>query len=228
MSPKTSINRTLCNACAAGTLLMFSGLACAADSVLERKPLAWHLDGGYVLTDDSTSNFLEDGWMIEGGVTWRPQSGPIALRADLRYLGFDVDEDVVSLGGSPAGTTRVDDGDAAIVGLNLGASYNFQFGNAGTGYLTAGLGPYHRDVELTQTQLVPGIACEPFFGICFNALAASDVVIADSETTRLGWSAALGVEYPFRQGAVFLEARYLRIETEQPIELVPIQLGFRF
>jgi hypothetical protein len=36
------------------------------------------------------------------------------------------------------------------------------------------------------------------------------------------------VEYPLRAGAVFLEACYLRIETENPIELVPIQTGLRF
>jgi hypothetical protein len=228
MSSKMS-KRRLCSTCAAGTLLIAIGMqAFAADPALERKPLSWHLDAGYVLTDDSTSDFLEDGWMLEGGVTWRPEGGPIALRADLRYLGFDVDDDVVSLGGTPAVPASVDDGDAAIFGLNLGASYNFEFAATGSGYLTVGLGPYYRDVELTQTLLVPGIACEPFFGICFNALAPSEVVVADSETTRLGWSAALGIEYPFREGAVFLEARYLRIETERPTELVPIQIGFRF
>lgn len=229
MNPMTNTRHARRALCAASALLIISAQAAGADAAAaERKPVQWHLDAGYVMTDDTTSDFLDDGWMLEGGVTWRPEWSPVALRADLRYLGFDVDEDVASIGGAPAVPTRVDDGDADIIGLNLGASFNFDFPNNGSGYVTVGLGPYYRDVELKQTVLTPGLACEPFFGVCFPALAANDVEVADSETTKLGWSAAIGVEYPLRQGALFAEARYLRIETKEPTELIPIQIGFRF
>ena len=227
MNPKTKLPHA-CAVIAAGTLLTLSGRSVSAESRFEDRKLTGHVDAGYVMTDDNTSDFIDDGFMLETGAAWRPDGGPFAFRADLRYLEFDVDEDIVQLGGSPSSSVRVDDGNAHIVGLNFGGTYDFEIADRVAGYFTAGLGPYYRDVELTQTALFSGIACDPFFGICFEALAPGEAVVAESDTTRLGWSVGLGIEYPFRQGALFMEVRYLRIETEEPTELVPIQLGFRF
>lgn len=227
MRSKISLHHA-CAMFAAGALLTVSGQSRGAAASGEPRALSAHVDAGYVMTDAATSDFLDDGWMLEAGLTWRPRGGPFGLRADLRLLEFDMDEDILQLGGSPSFPTRVDDGDARIVGLNLGATYDLEFADRGHVYVTAGLGPYYRDVELTQTVLFTGIACDAFFGICFQALAPGEVVVAQDDTTRLGWSVGLGVEYPLRQGALFMEARYLRIETDEPTELVPIQFGFRF
>lgn len=73
-----------------------------------------------------------------------------------------------------------------------------------------------------------GIACDPFWGVCFNSLVPGQVVLADEDTTKLGWSAGVGVQHELDRGALFIEARYMRVETSQPTEIIPIQIGFRF
>jgi Outer membrane protein beta-barrel domain len=203
--------------------------AVGADRATDRDALRWHLDAGYGIAEGETSEFLDDALMLEGGLTWRANAdSPFALRADLQYLDFDVNEDIVELGGFPGAPADIDDGDGSIVGLSLGGVYNFNLGQRAAGYLALGVGPYHRDIELTQTALFSGIACDPFLGLCFRSLEVGEVVVADNDTTRLGYSAALGLEYPFERGALFIEARYLRIETGEPTEYLPIQIGFRF
>ena len=214
---------------ASGLLAAGAMQSAAAQTAVDRDPISWHMDAGYGIVESDTADFLDDGWMLEGGLTWRPvEQAPFSLRADLRYLSFDVNESVRQLGGSPATPARIDDGDAQIIGLNLGAAYEVDFSPRMQGYLKAGLGPYRRDVELTQTALFRGIACDPFWGLCFNSLASGEVVVADDDTTRLGWSAGLGVQYQLERGALFLEASYLRVETSEPTEIIPIQIGFRF
>ena len=219
--------------CIGGFLI--GALACVSNANAQGLPdsgsqlMHWHIDAGYGVTAGETSDFFDDGLMLEGGLTWRPNgSSAFSLRADLRYLGFDATDDVVQLGGLADTTARIDDGDASIVGLNLGGAYQFQMGERLQGYVTLGLGPYRRDIELTQTALFRGFACDPFIGVCYDALVVGDVVVADDDTTRLGWSGALGLQYPIGEGALFLEARYLRVQTDEPTEIVPIQVGYRF
>jgi len=217
-------------ASAASVLLAAACLQSASAQTLDdREPVSWHLDAGYGMLHGDTEDFLDDGWTLEGGVKWRAfGDSPFALRADLRYLDFDVNERIRQLDGTPAATARVDDGDATVIGLNLGASYDFDLSPRTQAYLTAGLGPYRRDVELTQTALFRGVACDPFWGVCFNSLVAGQVVVADEDTTKLGWSAGVGVEHELDRGALFIEARYLRIGTREPTEIIPIQIGYRF
>ena len=47
--------------------------------------------------------------------------------------------------------------------------------------------------------------------------------------TKIGWNAGVGVEFklPYR-GSWFVEARYTRINTNTPIEFIPIEVGYRF
>jgi hypothetical protein len=51
-----------------------SGPALAAEPI-DRKPLMWHLDAGYVMTDDDTSDFLDDGWMLEAASLGSSRAG---------------------------------------------------------------------------------------------------------------------------------------------------------
>lgn len=177
-------------ACAATSLLAASALQSAsAQTATDREPIAWHIDAGYGMVASDTADFLDDGWGLEGGLTWHPAADmPFTLRADLRYLSFDVNESIRQLGGAPSVTTRVDDGDATIVGLNLGGTYQFDFSPRTQGYVTLGFGPYRRDVELTQTALFQGIACDPS-GACASTVFFQ-VRSSSLTTTRRGWDGA--------------------------------------
>jgi hypothetical protein len=47
-------------------------------------PLHFYVDGGYSVMTGQTSNYLDNGWNIGGGVQWRPAPGPFSLRGPRR------------------------------------------------------------------------------------------------------------------------------------------------
>ena len=61
-------------------------------------PVHWYVDGGYSVTTGQTSNYLENGWNIGGGVEWSPAPGPFALRADLNFNRFNATNQLLALG----------------------------------------------------------------------------------------------------------------------------------
>jgi hypothetical protein len=53
--------------------------------------------------------------------------------------------------------------------------------------------------------------------------------VAASDDTRFAWNAGLGVDFALPGGqSWFVEARYERIETQEPTEYIPIRFGLRF
>jgi hypothetical protein len=60
-------------------------------------------------------------------------------------------------------------------------------------------------------------------------LFGHDTLVASSDSTHFAWNAGAGMDFPVPSGqSWFVEARYERIETQAPTELVPIRFGFRF
>jgi opacity protein-like surface antigen len=97
------------------------------------------------------------------------------------------------------------------------------------GYGLLGIGAYNRYVAMTQTALGYGYVCDPWWGFCYPALVAGDLIVADTSQTKFGWNVGVGLEFPIRySGAWFVEARYHRIEGTNATEYVPIQIGYRF
>ena len=53
--------------------------------------------------------------------------------------------------------------------------------------------------------------------------------VASQDTTRFAWNAGVGVDFALPAGqSWFVEARYERIETQEPTEFIPIRFGLRF
>ena len=49
------------------------------------------------------------------------------------------------------------------------------------------------------------------------------------QTTRVSWNAGVGLDVELSGGSeLFLEARYQRVESGEPIEYVPVVIGFRW
>src|SRR6185312_7746124 len=58
----------------------------------------WHMDTGYVSPTGQTSDFLQGGWTIGGGLSWQPDlSSPLALRADLNYSRFNATRHLIGI-----------------------------------------------------------------------------------------------------------------------------------
>jgi opacity protein-like surface antigen len=192
------------------------------------RPFTWHISGGYSATSGETRDYLDDGYIIKGGVTWKPrQDLPLALRLDGHYSNYDATDALINLG-SAATRTRIDDGEGSTLGLDLNGVVDFPLGSRVRGYLTAGVGVDRRRIELTQTVLFGGFFCDPWWGFCGRGVFPGDVLVSRDTTTRLAWNGGLGVEFPLARGNFFVEATYHRIETQRPTEYIPIVVGLRF
>ena len=188
----------------------------------------WNLEAGYAATTGRTADYLNGGPTLGVGFQFTPAGSPFALRADLSYSQFDATRHLIYLGEQQS-QTHIDDGTGRIVNLDLDGVLNVPFGPRVRGYLFAGVGGAYRRIELTQTVGFAGYYCDYWYGFCGFGVFPGDVLIQRDETTRFAWNAGLGLEFAMYRGqTLFVEARYNRIETEEPTEFIPIRIGLRF
>lgn len=211
-------------------LMSLLGLAFAGPAFAQDRPVSWHFDIGYSWTSGTTSDFLDDGWKLGGGLTWKPRAdGPFSLLAELSFSSYDATDNLIRLANLQSDSVRIDDGDADIWGLNVNGVYRIPFSPKARGYLTAGVGEYYRKVQMTQTVLIGGTYCDPWWGFCYPAVVPGQAIAEEQTTTRFAWNAGIGVEFPLSAGGSwFIDARYHRIETSEPTEFIPLSIGFRF
>jgi len=200
-------------------------LGCAAPvmaQTYEYQPVRWFIDAGGSVTQSDTSSFFDNGWTIGTGLSFTPDpSQPFMLRAEIDYSRFDATSEFVSAN-QALSSIPIDNGSMQTLTGFLNAVLQAPVSPWMRFYVTGGVGLGYRRLELTQN----GFFCNAFFcGRDFdhNALVASD------DTTRFAWNAGVGLDFALPRGqSWFLEARYERIETQQPTEFIPIRFGYRF
>ncbi len=192
------------------------------------QPVHWHLDAGYSPTLGQTSQYFDGGFTLGGGLTWQPKPGPFALRADLEYSHFDATRNLIAIN-EQADQITIDNGYGEVFGLNVDGELRTRLSGTTSAFFLAGVGVNHRRIALTQTVAFAGYFCDPYFGYCDYGVVPGDVVVASADTTRFSWNAGAGLDFDLRDGQTFfIEARYMRVETSQPTEFVPITVGLRF
>lgn len=220
---------------ALGILLLLGSCAEAmAQGYVERyyvpeQHVRWHIDTGYAATTGSISDLLDGGWTIGGGFAWQPDfRTPLALRVDLNYSHFSATRQLISLN-EALDQTQIDDGYGEIVDFTVDGEYRMPLSPYVTAFALGGIGVGHRRIALTQTVAVGGYFCDYWFGYCAYGLFPGDVVVASDDTTRFEWNAGLGLDFALGGGETFfVEARFTRIQTQQPTDFIPIRVGLRF
>jgi hypothetical protein len=203
-------------------------LAWAGQAFSQEKPITWHFDTGYSITTGTTHNYMDDGWIIGGGLTWNPNSGPFAVLGELHYSHYGATNEAIQIANG-SNRVRVDDGHGEVWGLNANGVYTVPFSPSVRGYLTAGIGEYYRSVKMTQTVLTGGYYCDPWWGYCYPGVIPGEAIVSDESTTRFAWNIGGGVEFPMSSGGSwFIDVRYHQIQTKTATEFIPIQIGFRF
>ena len=214
--------------------LVFAPLSLAAASLAsaqdlpDEKPFRWHVEGGYSVTTGRTRDYLDNGFILSGGVDWRQPGSQFGLRAQAHPSVHPASDKLIELGAQQT-QLRVDDGSGTLLGLDLNGVLNVPLRAGKRAYLTAGVGVDRRRIELTQTVLLGGLYCDYWWGYCGFGVVPGDVLVARTSTTRLSWNGGVGVEFPVRSGGSwFLQASYRRIETPVPTVYVPLQVGFKY
>ena len=212
------------NICAAA--LLGVGSLMLSPAVFADGPLVWHVNTGYADTIGETSDYLSGGWTFGGGFAFQPESWEhLAFQLDVGYADMDATHKLILLGQQHS-PVRIDDGHGAVWFLATGGKFVLPFSEAVRGYGLLGIGGYHRYVELTQTSLFGGTVCDPWWGYCYPGVVTGQALVASTSTTKFGWNAGLGVEFLTDSAGVwFIEARYHRMESSHPTEILPIQFG---
>jgi opacity protein-like surface antigen len=209
-------------------LFGFAWSAASAQSTPDERRWSGHVAAGGSLTTGRTNDYLENGWILSGGVTFRPRlDGPFSLRLDGHYSEYDATNALIDLG-SALTQTRIDDGEGSTAGADLNAVYDIPFGSRATGYVTAGVGIDRRRVEFTQVTLFNGVFCDPWWGVCGVGTVAGDRLVAHDTQTDFAWNGGVGVRFNLGRQELFVEASYHRIETRRPTEYIPLEIGLRF
>jgi opacity protein-like surface antigen len=230
VQPRSKVNALTSRVTALAVLSLCGVIpAYSQDYYGSRPPVGWQASGGYSATTGTTSNYLDGGWIFSGGAVFRPEpDSPLSLLAELHYSGYGATSKAISVANGISPTSRIDNGDAYIFGVNFDGMYYLPFFPRVHAYLLAGFGWDHRRVRLTQTVLIGGTYCDPWWGYCYSGVVPGEAIVADETTTRFAWNAGFGVEFPVSRGAVYVEARYHQMDTQTPTTFIPIQVGYRF
>jgi opacity protein-like surface antigen len=185
------------------------------------RPVQWYLDGGASITQGETADDFDNGWTIGTGVLVRPDpTQPFALRFDLNYARSEATGQFIAAN-EAATDTPIDHGSMQTVSGFVGPMVEAPLNPWMRLYATGGVGLGYRRIELTQN----GFFCDPFF--CGGGFGHA--LVASSDSTHFAWNAGGGIDFALPGGmSWFLEARYERIATQGPTELVPIRVGIRF
>jgi opacity protein-like surface antigen len=193
----------------------------------EKKQVEGYIAGGYTTPMSKASDYFTGGWNISGGAILRPApEKPFGIRFDLGYNDMGASQNLVDIAQSRG--LRVDSGRLTMGTLTVDALWEFGSQDHFGGYIGLGIGGYRRYMELTNTVLVPGYICDPWWGWCYPAAVPGDVVAANDTLTKFGYNASVGMRFPVGSGQMFLEARYHYMISDPSTEIIPVLIGYRF
>lgn len=186
------------------------------------RPVQWYFDGGGSITQGETASDFDNGWGVGTGFIFRPdQTQPWAMRLDFNYNRAQANDSFISANETATGTP-IDNGTLQTFTGFVDAQFEVPLNPWMHFYALAGVGLGYRRIELTQN----GFFCDSFF--CGPGFGR-DTLVASNDSTHFAWNAGAGLDFPLPGGqSWFVEARYERIETLGPTELVPLRVGIRF
>ena len=178
-----------------------------------------HIMGGYAAPAGNTSDYLQGGWIIDGGFTFWPQSGPIGIRTDFSYSGFSDDDGYLYYGpGYDRGWGAVS---SAATGLMF-RPHQYSWAHF-YGLVQVSVSEVQQHLTYNGSGYVDcGYFCGGYYGGGYYGGS-------DNDTTKIGWNVGLGVDFPTYWGqSWFIEAQWRRVQTQQPFDYYPVTVGYRF
>ena len=194
------------------------------------EPVSWQIDLGYSMVQGMTGDVLDNGYTVGFGAVLRPNpKTPIGYRFELAYDWWDVNTGNLDVEDSiPGAEVQIDDGDGNQWSMRAGIQYESQ-GDRARFVGGAGIGGYRLHANVTNTVLVPGYICDPYYWwYCYYGLVEGDVILGDKTLTKFGYYANLGVVFPLTNSEFYIEGQYHWVNVETYFETIPIVIGWRF
>lgn len=187
----------------------------------------WYFTGGYTVATGEAANFVDNGWNVGSGVQWRLPPGPVSLRLGAEYSRNKATNQLLSEGAA-ANQTQINHGWSDLFSMDLDAIFDIPLSRSISAYVLAGGGGAIRRISLTQTVGSGGPYCNDWAGFCYAGGYPGDVLVDRKTTGRWEWNAGVGLSFSLGGGdALFIEARYMEVETPVPTGFVPIRVGLR-
>jgi opacity protein-like surface antigen len=195
------------------------------------KPWKWvfgHFAGGYVMPQGEAGDALDDGWMLNGGATFRKQNWPVAFVAELGYSDFDIaDEALIGEDEDGDPVRLADNGDVSVWSITGDVMWSTKNKGKVGFYLQAGLGMYYLDAKLTNATWVPGWVCDFYW--CYPGLWPADAIVGSASSWEWGYNAGVGITFNLASDSqIFIEGKYHWIQSDTTGEYLPIVIGYRW
>ena len=200
--------------------LAFVSIACIGAVLADPTTQEWsgQIAIGYAFPMGRPGDYLNGGWNLQGGATWRPASGPFGVRFDLAGNFFHAKNSAI--GGFLQGNARV-------WSLTADAVYDFGTSGAMGFYIMGGVGGYREYANLTVPTYVPGYWCDPW-GWCYAGYP-SQAVVWDKAVYAVGYNLGAAITFKMQNGMqIYFEATYHMIQTSTTTEYMPFVVGWRF
>jgi opacity protein-like surface antigen len=187
-------------------------------------PVHGYFMGGLSQPVGNTSNLLQSGWTVGGGVEFRQGNNPLSLRLEANYASNNATRQLIDQGSEQTGL-QITGGWADTWSGTANVEFRMPFAPHLEAYLIGGVGVYYNRISLTEYGY--GYVCNPWWGYCY--FASGNAVVAEHDVTKFGWNAGAGVSFALRNGlSLFVEARYNQITMPQTFGYIPVTVGLRF
>lgn len=217
------MKRILLGAAAAAAVL-----AAPITSAQDINPVKFGLAGGGTLPQSALDDLTKPGWHAQAMIGVAFPLTPFALRADVGYARFGMDDDVMSgmismcedaLGGSCSA-----DGNVNVLSGTLNAIVSIPGSMAVKPYLIAGGGVFRQKAELD-------LSARDSNGDPIELDESS----GSMSETRPGIAGGIGFQFPLMGRGAFIEARYVNVfnkkeagDDDTDLRYVPVTIGIMF
>ena len=225
-------------------------LAAAPATAQDEKKVQLNIGGGYTSVLGSAADHVGNAGNFTLGVIFNT-SKTVSVQGEYGWNGIkkkqlSLDVFPTPIGGAGTPTDFFADGNMQYFDGNVLFHPNGGSGAKAKPYILAGLGVYHRPVNITTPGVGYTTICDPFWYVCYPTLVAVDQVVGERSSTDFGMNFGGGVNYKITDAAsIYFEVRYHYIwgptidasllpSVNPPTNLkangqfLPITVGFRF
>jgi opacity protein-like surface antigen len=172
-------------------------------------PVEFKIGGGVIWPMSNLKNDFNAGGTFEiGGTFWFHPN--IGIEADYNYQHMNGPEKVIGLSATPVaatGTGLIESNHHIHSGTFDLVYRSHNEDSMVHGYGLAGLGIYHRVVQLTTPSVGYTTVCDPYWYICYPGYVSIDQIVGERSSNDFGINIGAGVTFG-HAAKVYVEGRY--------------------
>jgi opacity protein-like surface antigen len=223
----------------------FVTLGMAMPAFAQDKPVEINIGGGWIFPlSDFKNDFNAGGEFQIGATFWaKPTFG---IEVDYNYAKMNGPSKTIVVTPTPNGGVAsnqlVESNHQMHAVVFDGVVRSHNTSSAVNGYFLAGLGYYHRIIQLTSPAVGYTTVCDPYWLVCYPAAVSVDNILGSRSSNDFGINFGGGVEFGHTT-KFFVEMRYAYVwgptvtppagastttTTSTSIQYFPLMFGLRF